>query len=183
VLVQTVPPSAKTDELEEAESFLGEILRGVDSSLIDEWEKLRNPDFVAGEEKAEVIKKAVPFSRRKAEFERAVRHAVFDFVKELSRGNLAEALDLVSGEMMIGELRDAMEAHAEEHGFIRMDPEARSAKYYRVEEIAGSRKKRIEQVLVDSEELNDWIVVFELDLEKSDERDEVDLALVSIGAI
>ena len=183
VLVQTVPPSAKTDDLEEAEAFLGEILRGVDSSLIDEWEKLKNPDQKVEEGKPVATAKPVPFSRRKAEFERAVRHAVFDFVKELSRGNLAEALDLVVGEMTINELGAVMETHSEEHGFIRMDPEARSAKHYRAEAIDGSRKKRIEQVLVDSEELNDWCVVFELDVEKSDERNAVELELIQIRPI
>ncbi|MGD1978612.1 MAG: DUF3516 domain-containing protein [Akkermansiaceae bacterium] len=41
VLVQTVPPSMKTEDLCEAEEYLGEMVRGIDSSLIDEWEKLR----------------------------------------------------------------------------------------------------------------------------------------------
>lgn len=41
VLVQTVPPTAKTEEVAEAEEFLSGIIRKIDSSLIDEWEKLR----------------------------------------------------------------------------------------------------------------------------------------------
>ena len=41
VLVQTVPPTAKTEEVAEAEEFLSEMIRQIDSSLIDEWEKLR----------------------------------------------------------------------------------------------------------------------------------------------
>lgn len=41
VLVQTVPPALKTADLVEVEQFLGRMLRGIDSSLIDEWEKLR----------------------------------------------------------------------------------------------------------------------------------------------
>jgi len=41
VLVQTVPPTAKTEEVAEAEEFLSGIIRQIDSSLIDEWEKLR----------------------------------------------------------------------------------------------------------------------------------------------
>ncbi len=39
ILAQTVPPSAKTEELEEAETYFGEMLRTTDSSIIDEWEK------------------------------------------------------------------------------------------------------------------------------------------------
>ncbi len=42
VLVQTVPETMKTNDLLEVEQHLGGMLRGVDSSLIDEWEKLRD---------------------------------------------------------------------------------------------------------------------------------------------
>ncbi len=42
VLVQTVPEAMKTEDLLEVEQHLRTMLRGVDSSLIDEWEKLRD---------------------------------------------------------------------------------------------------------------------------------------------
>src|SRR5690242_15511267 len=47
---QTVPDEAKTEELTDLIEWLGELVRQVDSSLIDEWERLRNPsdeDLVA----------------------------------------------------------------------------------------------------------------------------------------
>ena len=43
-LRQTVPEDAKTEELIDLIEWLGELVRQVDSSLIDEWERLRNPD-------------------------------------------------------------------------------------------------------------------------------------------
>ncbi len=43
VLVQTVPTAAKTAEVEEIEVFLRAMVRSVDSSLLDEWERLRAP--------------------------------------------------------------------------------------------------------------------------------------------
>src|SRR5208282_3485529 len=43
VLAQTVPDQAKTDPVREMELYLGTMLRQVDSSLLDEWEKLRDP--------------------------------------------------------------------------------------------------------------------------------------------
>ncbi|MEN8693970.1 MAG: DEAD/DEAH box helicase [Akkermansiaceae bacterium] len=43
VLAQTVPPAQKNEALLEAETFLGKTVREVDSSLIDEWEKLKEP--------------------------------------------------------------------------------------------------------------------------------------------
>ena len=44
-LRQTVPDEAKTEELTDLIEWLGEIVRQVDSSLLDEWEQLRNPRF------------------------------------------------------------------------------------------------------------------------------------------
>ena len=173
VLVQTVPPSMKTEEVEEAESFLEGMVREVDSSLIDEWEKLRNPDAET-EEVAEAPKKEVPFTRRKAEFLRASRRAVFDVVKEISRENYDAVAQLVGGKAM--EIREMMSGYFEEHGFIRMDPEARSTKYLRIE------GDRYEQILVDEQGLNDWSAIFEVDRAKSDEEGKVVLRLEGIGA-
>ena len=42
-LRQTVPEDARTEELTDLIEWLGELVRQVDSSLIDEWERLRNP--------------------------------------------------------------------------------------------------------------------------------------------
>ena len=39
-LRQTVPDEAKTEELADIEEWLGELVRQVDSSLLDEWEAL-----------------------------------------------------------------------------------------------------------------------------------------------
>src|SRR6187551_2934326 len=49
VLAQTVPDAGKTPEVVEMEEYFRELIRGIDSSLIDEWERLRNPEFVATE--------------------------------------------------------------------------------------------------------------------------------------
>ena len=40
-LVQTVPAAAVNEQLAEATEWLGALVRGVDSSLLDEWERLR----------------------------------------------------------------------------------------------------------------------------------------------
>ena len=43
-LRQTVPDEAKTEELTDLIEWLGEMVRQVDSSLLDEWERLANPE-------------------------------------------------------------------------------------------------------------------------------------------
>src|SRR5215216_2447014 len=45
-LRQTVPEEARTEELTDLIEWLGELVRQVDSSLLDEWERLRDPDAV-----------------------------------------------------------------------------------------------------------------------------------------
>ena len=46
-LVQTVPESYRDDELLDVIAFLRATVRGVDSCLLDEWERLRDPAYAA----------------------------------------------------------------------------------------------------------------------------------------
>ena len=46
-LRQTVPERVKTDELDDLIEWLGETVRQIDSSLLDEWEALTDPESVA----------------------------------------------------------------------------------------------------------------------------------------
>ena len=48
VLSQTVPDGAKSDTVVEMELYLRDLLRGVDSSLLEEWERMRDPAYRAG---------------------------------------------------------------------------------------------------------------------------------------
>ncbi len=182
VLEQTVPPAMKTEELEEASSFFEAMLRGVDSSLLDEWERLRNPEVVPEAETAVAEVKSVLITQNRESFTRAVRMAVFDFVKELSRGDYGMALEQVDGDSTAPSLGEAMSGYAEEHGLIRLDPEARNAKHCRIEVTSNPRIWEVEQTLVDQEDLNDWSVAFEVDLEKSDEQNRPVLVLSRIGS-
>src|SRR5260370_15619354 len=47
-LRQTVPEEARTEELTDLIEWLGEVVRQTDSSLIDEWERLRRPADARG---------------------------------------------------------------------------------------------------------------------------------------
>src|SRR5205823_6154285 len=46
VLVQTVPEAAKNDAVREMEEYLRTMIRQVDSSLLEEWERMRDPNYV-----------------------------------------------------------------------------------------------------------------------------------------
>ena len=187
VMAQTVPPAMKTPELEEVEAYFEDMVRGVDSSLLDEWERLKNPQFVPGEEAKPKDEKAIPFTRDRTAFTRAVRNRVFDFVKQLSRGNSLAALEIPGevGEWTAVSLSAKLDDYFAEHDGIRLDPEARNVKHCFVTELSepGKRLWRVEQMLIDRDELNDWSVVFEVNLEKCDAAGEVVLRLVGVGVV
>jgi superfamily II RNA helicase len=188
VLSQTVPPSLKTDDLIEAEAFLEDILRNVDSSLLDEWEKLRNPDHVPDLDKPVAERKSVAFTRNRHAFTRALRNAVFELVKALARDDIHAALSRIEPDdanrnpWNRERINDALDAYFESHQRIRLDPEARSTKHTRILE-EGPRRWIIEQTLVDPDEMNDWSVRMIVDLDHCDSAQTTVLTLDSIAAI
>ncbi len=180
ILAQTVPPSMKTEELEEAENFFSEILHTTDSSLIDEWEKLRNPDLTS-EKKPAAEKKAIPYTRNKTALTKATRTAILNFVKLLSQNNPTQALQEIPSEALApADLTTLLNAHYETHGLIRLDPEARNQKHTHIEQIPDKKIWRIHQTLIDQEDLNDHTATFELDLEKSDTASAPVLTLIAL---
>ena len=188
VLSQTVPPAMKTTDLIEAEHYFEDILRGVDSSLLEEWEKLRNPDYVPEEDKPAAERKVVAFTRNKPAFMRALRNSVLDLVKALSHGDAAAALSLMEPADSEGvawsrqRIDGLLDTYFADHERIRLDPEARAAKHTRVSE-EDPRKWIVEQLLVDPEELNDWMLRIAVDLDRCDAAGAVILRLESLALV
>ncbi|WP_035612711.1 DEAD/DEAH box helicase [Haloferula sp. BvORR071] len=186
VLSQTVPPMTKTEELVEAEEYLGDLLRTVDSSLIDEWEKLRNPDYVPEAEKPAELRKHVAYTRNRPAFTRALRNAVFTLVKAFAEGNTAAILAQIEPTDGEGQAWNAARIEAllddyySDHERIRLDPEARATKHSRMEE-EKPRLWTYEQILVDPEEHNDWSLHLSIDLDRCDAEERPVLQLVDIS--
>lgn len=186
LLVQTVPPAAKTEQVLEAESYFESMLHGIDSSLLDEWERLRDPNYSPAVSEPKSPAKKIPITRNREAFQRLLRAKIFDAVKALSRREWEEALSIIgkAAETMTStELGNLMSAYFQDHGLIRLDPEARNKKHCRIQEGSNSSLWKAEQILVDQEELNDWSIRFEVDLRASDEQDEVVLRWNTIGPI
>jgi len=188
VLSHTVPPAAKTAELTEAEHYFGDILRGVDSSLLEEWEKLRNPDYVPEEQRPVAERKTVAFSRNKPAFMRALRNAVFELVKALSRKDTAAVLNLLEPTDTEGtawnrqRIEVFLDGYFSGHERIRLDPEARAAKHTTISE-QEPRRWLVEQTLVDPDELNDWSVKITIALDRCDAAGAVVLILEDLVPI
>ncbi len=212
-LSQTVPDSFWNEEIEEIILYFGQMVRGTDSSLLDEWELIRNPEYVASEGRSDALPiKPHDITRNRGELERAVRAAIFRFLRPLSLGqyrDAAEELAELTGRPLedaapppLGiadafamndgrgpfewhgmALEKAFDPYWDEHEALRLDPAARAAINTRFEDEAMLEGLRVEQVLVDTDELNDWSIVFHLDLEESRKCSQPRLRLVSIGPI
>ncbi|HEY4249167.1 MAG TPA: DUF3516 domain-containing protein [Lacunisphaera sp.] len=181
VLTQTVPDSAKTDEVIEMEEYFRELIRGIDSSLIDEWERLKNPDFIAAETAAKPARPtSFDITRDSAAFKRLVRTAILGFLQDIAAGDAEAARSRIAASVEdaatdesvhqaeVRRIECEFTAYFEQHHRFRLDPEGRSGKHtYFTEETAHSQIWRVAQILVDPESLNDWEARFEVSLPDS----------------
>ena len=140
-LRQTVPEELRTDELDDIIDWLGETVRQTDSSLLDEWEALTDPESVARAAAALAAGEGPPPPRPITANERAftvmVRNAMFQKVALAARdryGELAE-LDAAAAALTDPPTRVAMNAAAweealgaywDEHESMGSGPDARS---------------------------------------------------------
>src|SRR5678810_624094 len=86
VLVQTVPAAAKTDAVREMELYLGAMIRQVDSSLLEEWQKMRDPQYQASAPTKEMRppgaeEAAADITRDPKAFTAAIRTRIFSFLR------------------------------------------------------------------------------------------------------
>lgn len=189
-LTQTVPDSAKNDTIRDMEAFFGAVLRSVDSSLLDEWERLRDPNYrPPGPDTPEVRPPGAEealrdITRGAAAFTAAIRTVIFTFLQALAGGDAAAALaTLEPGEWTADRLLAALAAYLADHARIRLDPAARNRRNTYVIPAEDKKTWRIQQMLIDPEEANDWMAEFEVDLRASREREAVTIRLLRLEAI
>jgi superfamily II RNA helicase len=184
VLAQTVPAAAKTEPVIEMEEYFRELIRGIDSSLLEEWERLRNPEFIAADAAESADKPARPASfdvtRDGAAFRRLVRTTLFGFLQDVAardwesaaaRLATGEAGSAAEGAPLSAEARRieaAFRAYFDARGRFRLDPEGRSAKHtHWSEDAPGSPEWQVAQVLVDPADQNDWEARFTVSIAAS----------------
>lgn len=193
VLAQTVPDSAKTEAVREMELYLHAMIRQVDSSLIEEWEKMRNPNFRPEAPQAELRppgSETADITRDTRAWTASIRNAIFAFLRAVANGDEGSALFSLSTSARVeGEewteaaLKAGFEAYRAARGPFRLDPEARNARHTYVKVAEDKSHWRVEQVLVDREGANDWVLVFVVDLASSRLRGEPHLRLVEIRPV
>jgi len=194
VLAQTVPPAFKNEAVQEMEDWLAGVLRGTDSSLLDEWERIRDPNYRPADPAQEVAEAPgkADITKNRREFTALIRTAIFQFLRPLAEGRYsiaAGALTLPdaapgapppwSAEALAG----FMEAFHAEHERLTLDPEARNARHTYVKVSEDALSWKVDQVLVDAMGLNDWQAGFRVDLAASREAGRPVLMLEGIGPV
>jgi replicative superfamily II helicase len=164
VLVQTVPEVAHNDDVVSLIEYFGEMLRGIDSSLVEEWEKLRDPVAAAARAEASANAEALAEARRLIEVAKkreektkliTARNEVFRAVRLLWN------LDYTAVAELLGTKPDEIEARMKEfrtdHNGILTDTAARSPHHSKL--TADGERFRVEQMITDPDEHNDWVLV------------------------
>lgn len=168
-LRHTVPDEAKSEQLQDLIEWLGELVRQVDSSLLDEWEALRHPDeHTEGEVRPSLPEGPPPVTRNERAFRVLVRNQLFRRVELAARRAYEELgeLDAASG-WNADEWADALEDYFEQHDEIGIGPDARGPALLLIEREA--EVWRVRQIFDDPAGDHDWGISAEVDLAASDE--------------
>jgi hypothetical protein len=178
-LEQTVPEDVKTEDLKDLIAWLGELVRQVDSSLLDEWEQLANPVKDADGAPAAIEERTAPVTANARAFRVLVRNALFRRV-ELAALERYEELGSLDGEFGWNADRwaDAMAAYWDEHEDLGTGPDARGPKLLLIEE--GTGLWRVRQVFDDPAGDRDWGISAEVDLAASDEAGRATVRVTAV---
>jgi len=206
VLSQTVPDGYKNEELLEMQDYLGEMIRRVDSSLLEEWEKMAHPedyqkrlDEGTSEDEVEKAfgadKAAADITYDKKRFLNMVRQRIFQIMMSLQKQDFSDVLDSLADDLAEGELLadaegtpwtekrliETMAAYTAEHHRFRMDVEGRALAHTIV--TYEGCIMQIQQMLQDEEGFNDWSIDFTVNLDESREAGMPLLKLARIGEV
>ncbi|MDW4574356.1 DUF3516 domain-containing protein [Microbacterium sp. M3] len=161
---QTVPAEAQTEDLHDLVAWLGEVVRQVDSSLVDEWGALVNP---ADDPAAPVVPPAPPsvLTNRRA-FGVLVRNELFRRVQLAALQRDDELVELDADV----DWPAALDAYFDDHDSIGTGGPARSPRLVTIDETdAASGVWRVEQTIDDPAGDHDWRIRGVVDLAASEE--------------
>ena len=182
-LVQNVPEELATTELGDIVAWLGAVVRQVDSSLIDEWERLLHPEDL---ESVDDLRPGLPTGERTIiddhrAFRVMVRNRAFDWVQKLARRRgydeiVADADRELwpSGETLI----EVMQPYWAEHDEILTDPGARSGELFHYDRSTGL----VTQILRDPDDTNEWRLEATVDTDASADEARVVLRLLGVAS-
>jgi hypothetical protein len=180
-----VPAAARTEELTDIVEWLGELVRQVDSSLLDEWEQLTSPDQPL-DAPAAVPARPRPLTGNERAFTAMVRNALFRRVELFARrrwdalGELDSQSKGVSG-WTPERWADVIADYFAEHDDVGIGADARGPALLIIDRRPGVW--RVRQILDDPAGDHDWGIEVEVDLEASDEEGAAVLRVTGAGRL
>ena len=196
VLGQTVPDGVKTDTVREMELYLRDMLRAGGLEPARRVGEDARPGLPAARDgRARTCGRRGPeeppdVTRDTKAFTAAIRTRLFAFLRAWSIGSDEAALEAIDspadgdGQPWTAErLKAAREAYRVEHAGLRLDPEARNLRHTHVKPSDDRASWRVQQMLVDPEGLNDWVLELDVDLAASRELGEPVLKLLRLGSL
>ncbi|MEC3998363.1 DUF3516 domain-containing protein [Actinacidiphila sp. DG2A-62] len=183
-LDHTVPDDLKSEDFQDLTAWLGELVRQVDSSLLDEWEQLANPEEETAEEAAERADQVKPVTANARAFRVLVRNALFRRVElaALEKYDQLGELDADSG-WDADAWADAMDAYWDEYEDLGTGPDARGPKLLMIEEQPEHGLWRVRQTFADPQGDHGWGICAEVDLAASDEESRAVIRLTGVGEL
>jgi superfamily II RNA helicase len=182
-LRQTVPDEVKTDELVDLVEWLGEMVRQVDSSLLDEWERLVNPDEAEAVAAGQLDERPPPVTGNVRAFRVLVRNALFRRVElaAIRRWDELGELDEEAG-WNADAWADALGPYFAEHDDIGTGADARGPAMLIIDD-SDKDVWRVRQIFDDPAGDHDWGFSAEVDLIGSDEAGEAVIWLTAVGQL
>lgn len=188
---QTIPEDLKNEDLRDLIEWLGELVRQVDSSLLDEWEELRAGtdngvvDLDALKAAEHVQEPIVPPAPKRLTsnvraFRILVRNELFRRVQLAAREDV-EALSALDATFGADGWNDALDAYFAEHDDILTGSDARSSKLLLLTE--GQATWTVRQILDDPAGDHDWGISATIDLAASDEAGEAVVTVTGVDRL
>jgi superfamily II RNA helicase len=176
-----VPASARTEEVTDVVEWLGELVRQVDSSLLDEWEQLTNPDQPHDVPVAVPVRPR-PLTGNERAFTAMVRNALFRRVELFARRRWYDLglLDADAG-WTSERWAEVGSAYFAEHDDVGSGADARGPAMLIIDR--QPTVWQVRQILDDPAGDHDWGFAVEVDLEGSDEEGAAVLRLVDAGRL
>ncbi|MDN6098840.1 DEAD/DEAH box helicase [Corynebacterium flavescens] len=179
-LKQSVPDEYNTPELEDIVVWLGELIRQVDSSLVDEWAQMAGEDSPISQadldrELAFGVEDPSALTANRRAFCIMVRNYFFRLVQLFAlekEDRLAQLVDYLDE---VPDFGAALDDYFEEYDDIDTGPAARGPEYFRVSG-QDSRRWSVRQIFKDPQGDNSFALVGTVDLDASDEEGEVRLS-------
>jgi len=175
---QTIPEHLKTEELRDLIEWLGELVRQVDSSLLDEWQELVSGVLVDPDNEPVVPPAPKRLTANVRAFRILVRNELFRRVQLAAREDL-ESLDAV--DPAFDGWSDALDAYFAEHDEILTGADARGSALLLIEQ--GAEQWTVRQILDDPAGDHDWGISATVDLAASDEAGEAVIHVTGVDRL